>query len=306
MDGAGLFLRVHREDVGLQRLRTALRRARRVAVGVRFASLFFDTKVVVAAGAVAALRKDLDDGGGLSPIAEVTWHGVAGSDDAVAALGTTRRSLTRMPTGRLTGPHALDLGSRGLTAIRSLEWLRGLKKLGIVHLGLQGAALSLERVREVAGYARELGFVQYETVNWALPGHEAQWLLNARQGHPILGIGPSAYGYWPASDGMHASHGASPGTWLQAVDQGSDGRRECRQATLPCARCFELTFGGLRTLAGVDLWAMPTDVREAFHRHQRKGALERLVGQGRLTFNKGRIVAADLDDSDELACQLFD
>ncbi|WP_027132619.1 hypothetical protein [Geminicoccus roseus] len=307
MTQAGLLLRVDRADPGLERLRAALGRALAGLPKARFASLFLDAPVAVEVGAAAALAGDLAAAGVLAPGAEITWHGDAGNEAAASALGVSRRSWPRLPAGwphpGAPGPHAVDLGPRELRRCTA-PWLRRLMEAGVVHLGLRGGSLPAEAVERLDGLARGQGLRRYEAVHWALPGHEARWLLGARRGAPILGMGPGAYGRWPGAEGWRWWRGGPGNRWRRAVDAGGDGRgRLHRLAAADQAR--ERAIDGLRLAEGIDLGVLERETGAPAADWLDLGVLEALLPGQRLRRTGDRIAVADLGEADTLAAGLL-
>ena len=307
--GASLYLRAEASESKLERLRRATERVLGCHPDARFDSLFFDAAIAVDPNAAAALRHDLDAAGRLAPLAEVTWHGDPGPESAVAALGTTRRSFTRMPSQRIAGPIAIELDHHALKKAKSLAWLRGLKKLGVVHLGLRGHRLPVDQVSQVDQVAQQLGFERYEAANWALAGHAARWLVDCRRGGPVMGIGPEAFGLWPDARRVHGEMNycwfspAAP-AWRLAIDQGHD----CRgllQAQPPFMRACALLIGGVRLAEGVDWWGMDDAARRAFEEVAPKQVFDRLIAAGRVRVTKGRIAAVDMNEAEVLADEIM-
>src|SRR5690606_18934351 len=131
-------------------------------------------------------------------------HGPLASPAALASLGVTRRSLPVPPAARRAQPAidlAIELGQADLPRPPDDAWMRRMLAAGMVHLGLRGSEFPAGWVALVDRLLQARGFCRYETLHWALPGHEARWLLDARRGRAIMGLGPDAYGRWPDAAG---------------------------------------------------------------------------------------------------------
>lgn len=305
MDRAGLLLRVDRADAGLEQLRAVLGRIGAAGPPARFSSLFLDDPGSVTTKAAATLRQELDQAGWLAADAEITWHGPVRSAAVARALGATRRSLNRLPARWPPGPFAVDLAAPDLARCLDAAWLGRMVQAGLVHLGLRGSHLPADRVGRLDELARSCGFRRYETLHWALAGHEASWLLDARRGHPIMGLGPSAYGRWP-DDQAAAGTGwcwwrAAPGRrWREQVAAGKDGRG--RLHVLPARdRAIERAIDGLRLAEGFVPEAVVAETGQPLGHWLDLLALERLVLTGRLRWSGSCLLAADPGEADALA-----
>ncbi|WP_222183577.1 hypothetical protein [Geminicoccus harenae] len=304
---AGLFLRPAPADPGLVRLRTALGRALATVPGARFASLFLDAPAAIAAPAVAALRAQLNGGGWLVPDVEVTWHGPTASPAALRALGVTRRSLPGPPSLRGARPVmklAIELSQADLRHPPDDAWMRRMLAAGVVHLGLSGSGLPAASVALLDRLLRAHGFCRYETLHWARPGHEARWLLDARQGRAIMGLGPGAYGRWPDAVGWRWWRSSGAAAWCRAVDRGGDGRGRLHRLTAE-ERAQERLIDGLRLAEGIMPAAIEAETGLLRSAWLDEDALARLRASGRLHDLDGRLIAADPSDADALALDLL-
>eukprot|EP00697_Spironema_sp_BW2_P015906 gnl/Spiro4/6944_TR3599_c0_g1_i2.p1 gnl/Spiro4/6944_TR3599_c0_g1~~gnl/Spiro4/6944_TR3599_c0_g1_i2.p1 ORF type:complete len:352 (+),score=63.43 gnl/Spiro4/6944_TR3599_c0_g1_i2:135-1190(+) len=98
------------------------------------------------------------------------------------------------------------------------------------------------------------GFVQYEVSNFARPGHASRHNQHYWLGQDYVGVGPGAHGRMSLSDSVRVAtvQHLSPETWMNAVEQESNGDVVC-ETLLPSQRSEELLFLGLRTARGIDL-----------------------------------------------------
>ncbi|HWL68338.1 MAG TPA: hypothetical protein VNS22_08120 [Geminicoccus sp.] len=304
---AGLFLRPAPADPGLAHLRTALGRALATIAGARFASLFLDAPAAIAAPAAAALRAQLDAGDWLMPGAEVTWHGPSASPAALTALGVTRRSLPGPQAVRRMRPAmtlAIELGPADLPHPPGHAWMRRMLAAGMVHLGLSGSEVPASWVVVLDRLLRAHGFCRYETLHWALPGHEARWLLDARRGHAIMALGPGAYGRWPDAAGWRWWRSSGAAAWCRAVGRGGDGRGRLYRLT-PQERAQERVIDGLRLAEGITPAAIEAETGLVRSAWLDEHALARLRASGRLHDLAGRLLAADPGEADALALALL-
>ncbi|WP_159715513.1 hypothetical protein [Geminicoccus flavidas] len=304
---AGLFLRADPADAGLVRLRTALARTLATVAGARFASLFLDAPVAIAVPAAAALRAQLDVGGWLMPDAEVTWHGPVASPAALRALDVTRRSLPGPPIERRARPAtglAIELGQADLPHPPDDAWMRRMLAAGMVHLGLSGSELPAAWVALVDRLLQAHGFCRYETLHWSLPGHEARWLLDARRGRAIMGLGPSAYGRWPDAAGWRWWRSPGAAAWCRAMDRGGAGRGRLHRLTAQ-ERAQERVIDGLRLAEGITPAAIEAETGLLRSSWLDEDALARLCATDRLHDLDGRLIAADPAEADALARALL-
>jgi hypothetical protein len=303
----GLFLRPAPADPDLARLLAALSRALATVPGARFASLFLDAPAAIAAPAVTALRAQLDAGGWLVPGAEVTWHGPMASPAALTALGVTRRSLPGSQGARQAGADmelAIDLDPADFQHPPDDAWMRRMLAAGVVHLGLSGSELPAAWVGHLDRLLRAHGLCRYETLHWALPCHEARWLLDARRGRAIMGLGPGAYGRWPDAAGWRWWRSAGAAAWCRAVDRGRDGRGRLHRLTAQ-ERAQERVIDGLRLAEGIMPAAIEAETGLLRSAWLDEPALARLLASGRLHDLAGRLVAADPGDADTLSQALL-
>ena len=135
-------------------------------------------------------------------------------------------------------------------------------------------------------WARELGYVNYEFSNFALPGYESVNNSAYWSGLPYLGIGPSAHSY----DGQRRSWNiANNQLYLKALDQ----------EKLPIAR-EELTFVDryneyvmtrLRTASGINL----DEVTKIFDQKTRDNLVkmaDKPISQGLLVLKNGHLAVS--------------
>jgi coproporphyrinogen III oxidase-like Fe-S oxidoreductase len=147
-------------------------------------------------------------------------------------------------------------------------------------------------------------FRRYETLHWALPGHEARWLTDARQGHPIMGLGPTAYGRWPTATGWRWWRAAPGQRWRDRIATGGDGRGRLHHLS-PGQRAQERLIDGLRLADGFDPDAIAAETGLDRAAWLDEPALTKLLAAGRMRRIGPRLAAADLGQSDELALHLL-
>ncbi len=300
---AGLLLRLDPADPDQVLLRLALDRALAAHPGIRFASLFVEASRPPAPQPVESLRVLLERTGRLDATAEITWHGRP--CPAVAALGANRLSLPRSQSCWPPGPFALDLGPRDLERHAADEaWLRRLMAGGLVHLGLGDRSLPAEPVRRLDALAQLQGFRRYETLHWALPGHEARWLADARQGQPIMGLGPAAYGRWPSRTGWCWWRAAPGRRWRDKVAAGGDGRGRLHRLSAR-QRAQERLIDGLRLAVGFDPGGIAAETGLEPAAWLDEAALAELLAASRMRRLGSCLAATDLGQADELALQLL-
>lgn len=299
----GLLLRLDPADPDQVLLSLALERALAAHPDARFGSLFVEAPRPPVPQAVESLRALLDRTGRLDGTAEVTWHGRP--CPAAEALGATRLSLPRSQPCWPSGPFALDLAPRDLDHQAADDaWLRRLMAAGLVHLGLGGRSLPAEPVRRLDALAQLHGFRRYETLHWALPGHEARWLTDARQGQPIMGLGPGAYGRWPSTTGWHWWRAAPGRRWRDEVAAGSDGRGRLHRLS-PRQRAQERLIDGLRLAVGIDPAGIAAETGLEPATWLDEAALADVLAAGRMRQLGSCLAATDLGRADELALQLL-
>jgi oxygen-independent coproporphyrinogen-3 oxidase len=150
------------------------------------------------------------------------------------------------------------------------------------------------------------GFAHYEISNYARPGEEARHNLGYWRGDDYLGLGCAAFGTLGAADGsavryrnitdpgryMAAARAAEPCSSRtldapNALERG--GLVESEERLDPEARLRERIMLGLRLLDGFDLEAAAEELSVAAWSPERRRAAGRLVSQGRLEVEGGRI-----------------
>ena len=131
--------------------------------------------------------------------------------------------------------------------------------------------------------ARRRGFEHYEVSSFARPGHRSRHNQAYWTGEPYLGIGPAAHSF----DGEKRwANVASLEDWGQALATGADPRAFVEELA-PAERDLETLYLGLRTTSGV-----PEDHPLVTHPEARS-VLERLVEEGRLRRDDGRLVCTE-------------
>ena len=299
LDSAGLALHVDRADADLTRLRTALDRSLKDCPDPRFATLFINAPHGADPGIMAELHSLLVRQDRLAPDAEVTWHGLPLKDVSWKASGVTRRSAACSWKG-YEQTEAVDVGIDDLLKGDIKQRLTGLRERGVAHLGLQsGSGFSLDMVRRFDAAASAIGYVRYEAANWAQPGHEAAWLIHARQGGPIMGVGAGMYGRWPSAAGWRWWRAARPDRWRRTVEKGRDGRGRLRLLS-PRERAVERLVDGLRLSCGIDLAEIEAEA--ACHRAiwLDEAFLTLLLDRGDLVSVGHHLRVADLNQVDRL------
>jgi hypothetical protein len=302
---AGLALHVDRADADLARLRVALDRSLKDCPEPRFATLFIDAPHGADPRAMAELRSLLICQDRLTSDAEITWHGPTLSEDASATMGVTRRSAIWTEVRGDAQVEAIDLSAGDLRRSSAARWFAHLREHGVVHLGLRpGRGFSLNLLRQFDAAACDRGFVRYEAVNWARPGSEAAWLIHARQGGPIMGIGSGMYGRWPFVFGWQWWRGPRPHRWRRMVEEGQDGRGRLHLLH-PEERAIERLIDGLRLFQGVDLAEIEAETGCLRTVWLDEAALARLLDRGDLTLVGHDLRVPDLNHVDMLAEMLL-
>ncbi len=139
---------------------------------------------------------------------------------------------------------------------------------------------------EAAGYA------QYETSNFARPGHACRHNLITWEMGSWIGYGPSASSQW---EGRRWTNPANLDQWTQGVAAGRPVREQVKELSAPDLLCDALVFG-LRLNAGVDPAALaarfatplPAGITRLFADLAAEGLMEadgpkvRLTGEGRM------------------------
>ncbi|HEX2526740.1 MAG TPA: hypothetical protein VHL31_10650 [Geminicoccus sp.] len=301
---AGLVLRVDRSDTGLDLLGQAVRRTLATCPEARFATMLVDALHGAEAGPMGDLRALLEGDGRLTSDAEITWYGQATGKEAAKALGATRHASpsARLAPGEL---QAVDLGRADLAAADQLQRLRRLLEHGVVHLALRpGLAVPPDQRLRFDLAARTLGFRRYEAANWALPGHEARWLLDARRGGAIMGVGPGIYGRWSGPSCWWWWRAGRCHRWRQQLDAGRDGRGRLKRLS-PKERAVERLIDGLRLREGADLAAVEVEAGLERTVWLDREALAAMLATGRLRSAGSRLQVRDLDEVDELTEMLL-
>ena len=128
-------------------------------------------------------------------------------------------------------------------------------------------------------HLENLGLMQYEVANFALPGHESRHNQGYWRGTPWLAVGPSGHGYWGRR--RYANH-ETTSDWLSLLAKGQLPEASVDRLDRP-ARRLEQAILALRTRGGLSLDLIPDGafdldrgVREGlWELHERKLVLTR-------------------------------
>jgi oxygen-independent coproporphyrinogen-3 oxidase len=136
------------------------------------------------------------------------------------------------------------------------------------------------------------GYAQYETSNFARPGHACRHNLITWEMGAWIGYGPSASSQW---GGRRWTNPSNLDQWIKGIEAGQPVLEQVKDLTPADLLCDALIFG-LRLNAGVDAFALaerfktplPQGVRDLFADLVEEGLMElagsrfRLTGEGRL------------------------
>ena len=136
------------------------------------------------------------------------------------------------------------------------------------------------------------GYSQYETSNFARPGHACRHNLITWEMGSWIGYGPSASSQWGH---MRWTNPANLDQWIKGIEAGQPVREQAKALSARDLLCDALVFG-LRLNEGVDLFALaerfetpvPQGVRDLFADLVEENLMElagtrfRLNGEGRL------------------------
>jgi len=136
------------------------------------------------------------------------------------------------------------------------------------------------------------GYAQYETSNFARPGHACRHNLITWEMGAWIGYGPSASSQW---GGRRWTNPSNLDQWIKGIEAGQPVLEQVKDLTPGELLCDALVFG-LRLNAGVDPFALaerfdsplPQGVRDLFADLVEEGLMElagsrfRLTGEGRL------------------------
>jgi oxygen-independent coproporphyrinogen-3 oxidase len=136
------------------------------------------------------------------------------------------------------------------------------------------------------------GYAQYETSNFARPGHACRHNLITWEMGSWIGYGPSASSQWGH---VRWTNPANLDQWIKGIEAGQPVREQAKALSARDLLCDALVFG-LRLNEGVDLFALaerfetpvPQGVRELFADLVEENLMElagtrfRLNGEGRL------------------------
>ena len=141
------------------------------------------------------------------------------------------------------------------------------------------------------------GLVHYEISNFGLPGHFSRHNSSYWEGVPYLGIGPSAHSFSGTTRRWNVAHNAR---YAAAVEKG--GPFSETETLSPVQRTNELLLTGLRTHRGVQLDALPVDIRP---RNEQR--IVHYVAQGLARLEGGRLVLTERGRhfADRIAMELF-
>jgi len=183
------------------------------------------------------------------------------------ALAVACRSFDRVAADWILGPGLVrgqlltELAEAVATGVQHvslyiLERLTGTPLGAAVARGeviLPGEAEVEELYLAAVDRLQELGLVQYEVANFALPGAESRHNQGYWSGRPYLGIGPSAHGYWGR---RRYANTADIAAYQQQVAAGSLPEASVDRLDL-CARRLEGVILPLRRASGVPLARLP-------------------------------------------------
>ncbi len=215
----------------------------------------------------------------------------------------------------------LDLifGIPGQSRASLLESIRRAVDLGPDHLAGYGLTYEPDtplRARRDAGLIRsanedleadfyelimdrlgQLGFEQYEISNFARPGARCEHNLRYWRNKPVLGIGPSAAGYF---QGRRRRNVPDTAEYVRRMRAGVDPSVECEELD-PLQRAGETAMLALRLIEGISIQAFREQTgldplqlfAEPVHRHASAGLL--LADDRHIALTRaGRLVADDI------------
>lgn len=140
------------------------------------------------------------------------------------------------------------------------------------------------------------GFGHYEISNYARPGDEARHNLGYWRGDDYLGLGCAAYGTLAEGGGRAVRYRNQPdparyqkAALLGALDEGELPLVESREPLDADTRLRERIMLGLRLRDGFDLEAAASSLGIPTWTKERRRAADRLVAQGRLLIEGGRL-----------------
>ena len=127
------------------------------------------------------------------------------------------------------------------------------------------------------------GWEHYEISNLCLPGHRAQHNSHYWQGHPYIGIGPSAHSF----DGKTRRWNiAQNHLYMEKVSDGEPAFEE--EILSPADQTNELIMTGLRLIEGVSLQMLET-IWPTF-RKEKQSTIDQLVNKGWLLPETDRLI----------------
>jgi oxygen-independent coproporphyrinogen-3 oxidase len=136
------------------------------------------------------------------------------------------------------------------------------------------------------------GLPAYEISNHARPGGACRHNLLYWRGGEWLGIGPGAHGRLDLDEQRLATEAwRLPKAWLEQVERTGSGERT-RVPLTRAEQAEELLVMGLRLREGIDLARLETVAGQTLDQLFDLGALERLVGDGLLERQGGRLAAS--------------
>ncbi|MBK9275304.1 MAG: radical SAM family heme chaperone HemW [Flavobacteriales bacterium] len=141
------------------------------------------------------------------------------------------------------------------------------------------------------------GLVHYEISNFGRPGHFSRHNSSYWEGVPYLGIGPAAHSFSGTTRRWNVANNAR---YTAAVEKGEPFSET--ETLTPVQRTNELLLTGLRTHRGVQLDALPVDVRP---RNEQR--IVHYVAQGLAQLEGGRLVLTERGRhfADRIAMELF-
>ncbi len=138
----------------------------------------------------------------------------------------------------------------------------------------------------------KVGFAPYEISNYAAPGSESQHNLNYWRYGDYLGIGPGAHGRVTQQGNKYAvKNYRAPETWLKQVQEKGHGMEQMDVLTSR-ERAEEMLMMGLRLQEGVDLTNFQQEVQRPLQDFVDMEALDRLVGEGLVTYTPTKLWAS--------------
>lgn len=144
---------------------------------------------------------------------------------------------------------------------------------------------------------KEAGLLHYEISNFGRPGHFSRHNSSYWEGVPYLGIGPAAHSFSGTTRRWNVANNARYTAAVEKGDVFSDSE------TLTAAqRTNELLLTGLRTHRGVQLDALPVDIRP---RNEQR--IVHYLSQGLAQLEDGRLVLTERGRhfADRIAMELF-